>query len=388
MPRVVALHLCRPGAETPGCRSIHRLRPSRSRASGARSATWSRSTTSPSRCRRGTVTVLLGPNGAGKTTVVRLVTGALHPDAGAVRTLGLDPNLADEGTEARRRCGVVPARPALYDRLTRQRQPPLRGGALRSRPAARRDRRIGEAAARFGIADALGQRVGGYSTGMRARLALARAVLHDPDLLAARRADRRPRPRVGPDGARPHRRDGRGGQDGADVHAPAARGGRARRPGDRDGPRPRDRRRLPRRAQPPLLARGPGDPRRRRPERARGRARPSLRDRLRTQRDRHRRPRPGDATCPTSSTRSCAPAPASSAWSRARRASRSSTSRSGSRNGESHSTAVPGVGDRAHRPPAVRAGARLLDAARDRRAALLRDHPDVPAADHLDDQAT
>jgi len=67
---------------------------------------------------RGTVTVLLGPNGAGKTTVVRLVTGALHPHAGAVRTLGLDPDDDDQGIEVRRRCGVVPARPALYDRLT------------------------------------------------------------------------------------------------------------------------------------------------------------------------------------------------------------------------------------------------------------------------------
>ena len=76
-----------------------------------------------------------------------------------------------------------PARPALYDRLTRPGQPPVRGGALRSRPSTDRTDAIGEAAARFGIADALGQRVGGYSTGMRARLALARAVLHDPDLL-------------------------------------------------------------------------------------------------------------------------------------------------------------------------------------------------------------
>ena len=67
---------------------------------------------------RGTVTVLLGPNGAGKTTVVRLVTGALHSHGGAVRTLGLDPEVDSEGTEIRRRCGVVPARPALYDRLS------------------------------------------------------------------------------------------------------------------------------------------------------------------------------------------------------------------------------------------------------------------------------
>ncbi|MET0627318.1 MAG: ABC transporter ATP-binding protein [Acidimicrobiia bacterium] len=131
---------------------------------------------------RGTVTVLLGPNGAGKTTVVRLITGALHPTAGEVRTLGLDPEVDDEGTEIRRRCGVVPARPALYDRLSGFDN--LRyAAALFDVDRVDADTRIAEAAARFGIADALEQRVGGYSTGMRARLALARAVLHDPDLL-------------------------------------------------------------------------------------------------------------------------------------------------------------------------------------------------------------
>ncbi len=131
---------------------------------------------------RGTVTELLGPTGAGKTTVVRLVTGALHADAGAVRTLGLDPDVDDEGTEIRRRCGVVPARPALYDRLSGTDN--LRYAAdLFDVDAVDRDARITDAAQRFGIADALTHKVGGYSTGMRARLALARAVLHDPDLL-------------------------------------------------------------------------------------------------------------------------------------------------------------------------------------------------------------
>jgi len=132
---------------------------------------------------RGTVTVLLGPNGAGKTTVVRLITGALRPTTGTVRTLGVDPDASEaSGTEVRRRCGVVPARPALYDRLSGDDN--LRyAAALFDVHPADVDARIDEAATRFGIADALGQRVGGYSTGMRARLALARAVLHDPDLL-------------------------------------------------------------------------------------------------------------------------------------------------------------------------------------------------------------
>lgn len=125
----------------------------------------------------GTVTVLLGPNGSGKTTTVRLVTGALRPDAGAVRVFGLDT--VRDGETIRRRCGVVAAKPALYDRLTGRdnlRYAAELWGLGRSAP-------IEEAAARFGIDHALGQRVGSYSTGMKTRLALARAVLADPDLL-------------------------------------------------------------------------------------------------------------------------------------------------------------------------------------------------------------
>jgi ABC-2 type transport system ATP-binding protein len=131
---------------------------------------------------RGTVTVLLGPNGAGKTTVVRLVTGALHAHGGAVRTLGLVPGEDAEGTEVRRRCGVVPARPALYERLTGADNLAYAAALFQVEPRLV-DERVAEAASRFGIADALDLKVGGYSTGMRARLALARAVLHEPDLL-------------------------------------------------------------------------------------------------------------------------------------------------------------------------------------------------------------
>jgi ABC-2 type transport system ATP-binding protein len=128
---------------------------------------------------RGRITVLLGPNGAGKTTAIRVVTGAIEPDDGHVRTFGLDP--ARFGEDVRRRCGVVSAKPALYDRLSGWDN--LGYSAELYGLGRNAGARIRAAAGRFGIADALDQKVGGYSTGMKTRLALARSVLHEPELL-------------------------------------------------------------------------------------------------------------------------------------------------------------------------------------------------------------
>lgn len=127
----------------------------------------------------GKITVLLGPNGAGKTTAVRVITGALSASAGTVRTLGHDP--VPESSGVRERCGVVSAKPALYDRLTGWDN--LRYAAALYQLDGDVDARAREAAGRFGIAEALDERVGGYSTGMKTRLALSRALLGDPDLL-------------------------------------------------------------------------------------------------------------------------------------------------------------------------------------------------------------
>jgi ABC-2 type transport system ATP-binding protein len=127
------------------------------------------------------VTVLLGPNGAGKTTVVRLLSGALAPDSGDLGVFGITPS-GPRGAEVRRRCGVVPARPALYDRLSGYDNLRYAGELFEVGGDVLPDR-ITHAAERFGILDALDRRVGAYSTGMRARLALARALLHEPDLL-------------------------------------------------------------------------------------------------------------------------------------------------------------------------------------------------------------
>jgi ABC-2 type transport system ATP-binding protein len=124
----------------------------------------------------GSVTMILGPNGAGKTTTIRLSTGVLAPDMGSVRTFGLDPRTS--GAEVRGRIGVVPPKPAMYERLSG-----WDNLAYAARLYELADPPIADLADRFGILHALGQRVGGYSTGMRTRLALARSLLHDPELL-------------------------------------------------------------------------------------------------------------------------------------------------------------------------------------------------------------
>lgn len=129
----------------------------------------------------GSITVLLGPNGAGKTTATRVITGAIDPDSGSVRVFGLDPT--SDGEEVRRRCGVVSAKPALYDRLSGRANLGYAAelyGLGRGPDAAER---IEAAAHRFGIERALDEQVGAYSTGMKTRLALARSVLHGPELL-------------------------------------------------------------------------------------------------------------------------------------------------------------------------------------------------------------
>ena len=124
----------------------------------------------------GTITVLLGPNGAGKTTTVRLTTGALRSDEGAIRVLGRDP--VTHGNEVRSQTAVVPPKPALYDQLSGWENLRYTADIF----GADHDS-IRPAAERFGIDHALDLDVGGYSTGMRTRLALARALLHDPQVL-------------------------------------------------------------------------------------------------------------------------------------------------------------------------------------------------------------
>ena len=128
----------------------------------------------------GEVLALLGPNGAGKTTTVRLLNGVLRPDSGSARVLGLDPTA--DGEALRRRTGVLTEHAGLDDRLTAREN--LRFAAMvRGLTGQPVEGRIDELLGRFGMGDRADRPVRGASTGQRKRLGLARALLHDPDVL-------------------------------------------------------------------------------------------------------------------------------------------------------------------------------------------------------------
>jgi ABC-2 type transport system ATP-binding protein len=128
----------------------------------------------------GEVLGLLGPNGAGKTTTVRLLNGVLRPDRGHARVLGLDP--VTEGEALRRRTGVMTEASALDDRLT-ARQNVVVHARIRGYGAAEATKRADELLDRFGMAGREGEPAAALSTGQRKRVALARALLHDPEVL-------------------------------------------------------------------------------------------------------------------------------------------------------------------------------------------------------------
>jgi ABC-2 type transport system ATP-binding protein len=129
---------------------------------------------------RGEVVALLGPNGSGKTTTVRILTGVVKPDAGSARVLGLD--CATDGEDVRHRVGVMTENSGLDDRLTAFENISTHG-YIRKMPRDIVDKRTNELLERFGLADRGRDRVGGFSTGQRKRVALARALLHEPDIL-------------------------------------------------------------------------------------------------------------------------------------------------------------------------------------------------------------
>ncbi len=117
----------------------------------------------------------LGPNGAGKSTTINLLLDFVRPSGGDVRVLNRNARL--ESVEIRERTGVLPEGFAVYDRLTGRQHLEF---AIDSKEA---DDSPSEVLDRVGILDAADRKAGGYSTGMKQRLALGMALVGDPDLL-------------------------------------------------------------------------------------------------------------------------------------------------------------------------------------------------------------
>jgi ABC-2 type transport system ATP-binding protein len=122
---------------------------------------------------------LLGPNGAGKTTTILLLTGALRPDAGTITVSG---NADPTRVEVRRQLGIAPQALALYDELTAEENLAF-FGRLYGLSGARLKERVAWGVEFAGLADRRADRVKTYSGGMKRRLNLACALVHDPAVL-------------------------------------------------------------------------------------------------------------------------------------------------------------------------------------------------------------
>ena len=130
--------------------------------------------------RTGEFYALVGPNGAGKTTTLRMVAGLLRPDAGAVAVFGIDA--LDDPVAAKQMVAWVSDEPMIYDKLTPLEYLEFVGGLwgidpLVSEPAAHR------LLISLGLEPHLHERCEGFSKGMRQKVALAGALVHDPRLI-------------------------------------------------------------------------------------------------------------------------------------------------------------------------------------------------------------
>ena len=125
----------------------------------------------------GHVVGLLGPNGAGKTTTLRLLSGLMRPDAGTIRVDNTD--VVADPIGAQKLMGLLPDSRGLYPRLT-----PIEHieyfGRLQSMDGPALAERVKELLARLGLSEVANRRVSGFSQGERTKVALARALVHQP----------------------------------------------------------------------------------------------------------------------------------------------------------------------------------------------------------------
>lgn len=133
------------------------------------------------RVEKGMVYGFLGPNGAGKTTTIRMMAGVLCPTSGTILIGGKD--LAREPVAVKERIGFVPDRPFLYEKLSGEEFLRFVGDLYRVSHARDRDGRMEALLATFDLTHWRGELIESYSHGMKQRLVMCAALLHDPEVL-------------------------------------------------------------------------------------------------------------------------------------------------------------------------------------------------------------
>ena len=128
----------------------------------------------------GAITGLLGPNGAGKTTLLRMIATLVRPDAGRARVGGLD--VVADRYAVRGRIGVLSDARGLYQRLT-ARENVRYFGRLHGLAGTALDKRIDALFATLGMTALAERRTAGFSQGEKMKVAIARALVHDPDTI-------------------------------------------------------------------------------------------------------------------------------------------------------------------------------------------------------------
>lgn len=129
--------------------------------------------------RRGEIFGFLGPNGAGKTTTIKMIVGLLNPDSGSIKINGFDNQ--KEALKSKRSIGYVPDNPEVYDRLTGIEYLNFMADVYQI-PAEIRKERIAYFLEMFNLTDAAEDLIKSYSHGMKQKIVLIGALIHEPAL--------------------------------------------------------------------------------------------------------------------------------------------------------------------------------------------------------------
>lgn len=129
---------------------------------------------------KGEIFGFIGPNGAGKTTTIKMIAGIMEPTAGAVTIAGI--NMQQEPEKAKHKIGFIPDRPYLYEKLSGMEF--LRFTAnLYGVPQKTLQKKAGDNLAFFSLTDWADELIESYSHGMKQRLIMAAALMHEPEVI-------------------------------------------------------------------------------------------------------------------------------------------------------------------------------------------------------------